>query len=213
MRGHLRSGRSFAVTLLAGLLSAAAVAGAGQAKAPPPSSTCPAQPPLSQPFLPFGDSASYFLVPGGSMESARMSGWTLGGGVASVPGNETFYVNSARDKRSLAVPVASSATSPQVCVALTDPVMRFFAQNTGAASSTLRVEVLYNNAAGQASSLVIARLAGGAHWATAPIRILANAQAAANPDGTTKVAFKFTAEGSGGNWKIDDVYVDPRKGR
>jgi hypothetical protein len=30
------------------------------------------------------------------------------------------------------------------------------------------------------------------------------------PGDYTPVAFEFTPQGYGGNWRIDDVYVDPR---
>src|ERR1700684_4075031 len=44
---------------------------------------------LSQPFLQWGDSSSYELVPGGDFEGS-LSGWTLSGGAQRVAGSEPY---------------------------------------------------------------------------------------------------------------------------
>src|SRR5438067_13574331 len=63
-----------------------------------------------QPFKPWLDPLSYTLVQNGGLEST--SGWSLSGGAAQVSGNEPWYVNSSKDRSSLALPNGSSATTP-----------------------------------------------------------------------------------------------------
>ena len=56
-------------------------------------------------------------------------------------------------------------------------------------------------------SLPIGAVVSGDDWSpTLPMPILANLLALP-PGGQTPVAFRFTAQG--GDWRIDDVYVDP----
>ena len=166
---------------------------------------------LEQPFKRWLDPASYALVAGGTFESASHD-WSLSQ-ASRVMGNETFYVHGAGDKWSLSLPAGSSATSPSTCVGLGDPTLRLFARNTGSLLSTLKVEVLFEDSTGQVRSLVIGLLAGTGSWQpTLPLPVLANLLPLL-PNDNTAVAFRFTPQGIGGSWRIDDVYVDPWRGR
>ena len=60
-------------------------------------------------FQPWGDGAYYMLTPGGSFEDGA-PGWALSGGAKTVSGNESFYLNSKYDKKSLYMPSGSSAS-------------------------------------------------------------------------------------------------------
>ena len=92
------------------------------------------------------------------------------------------------------------------------PTIRFFAKNTGHAASTLKVSVLYESTDGKVKELALARLLGQSTWMpTVIVPFHVNLIAAASPAGVTAVAFKFKAEGKGGQWTIDDLYVDPIK--
>jgi hypothetical protein len=160
-----------------------------------------------KPFVPWADPASYVLVPAGTLESAR--DWTLDGEADLVRGNETFYVHSAEEARSLALPPGSSATTAPICVGLEHPTLRFFARNDGSPLSTLVVEVRFEDAAGEVRSLPIAELAGGPRWQPSlPLPVVANLLALL-PEERTPVEFRFRPLGGGGAWRIDDVYVDP----
>ena len=86
---------------------------------------CPTQP-TSQTFLQFGDSADYFLAPNGGLESGS-TGWQLSK-AAVVTGNESFYVGSTSDSRSLAISRGGTAVSPSFCVGAEHPTFRFFVQ-------------------------------------------------------------------------------------
>jgi hypothetical protein len=163
---------------------------------------------LSQPFLPWADPASYQFAPDGGFEAGG-SGWTLSGGAATVAGNESFYVHDAGDTQSLRLPAGSSATSPTVCVGIEHPTIRVFARNAGSPFSSVSAEVLFETASGQVLSAPIGVIAGGASWQpSAPMPIVANLLALL-PGEHTPVAFRFTAHGGGGSWKLDDLYVDP----
>jgi hypothetical protein len=163
--------------------------------------------------LPWLDPASYVLAPGGSFEAS--SAWQLTGGARAVDGNEAFHVHSLADSHSLALPDGSSAASPRICVGLEHPTLRLFARNTGSILSTLRIEVLFKDVFGVTRSLPVGILAGGPRWQPTPqIVFFANAIGSIQElDGYTVVAFRFTPQGRGGAWQIDDVYVDPFRGR
>ena len=165
---------------------------------------------LEQPFKRWLDYFSYTLVPGGNFESGAPA-WTLSKSKV-VSGNETFYVRSSRDSRSLSLGASGSATSRPVCVGIEHPTLRFFARNRGLPTSTLTVEVLFETSLGQVLSLPIGVVPGltPAWQPTLPTLVVANLLPLL-PNQKTAVAFRFRATGIGGNWQIDDVFVDPRK--
>jgi hypothetical protein len=165
---------------------------------------------LEQPFKRWADYASYTLVPGGNFESGAPP-WTLSKAKV-VSGNEPFFVRSSRDSRSLSLGAAGVATSRPVCVGLEHPTLRFFARNSGLLTSTLSVEVLFETSLGTVLSAPIGVVpALTTKWApTLPLLTVANLLPLL-PNQKTAVAFRFRAIGLGGNWQIDDVFVDPRK--
>lgn len=201
------------MTLLTTCLVAIAFAlAAPSAQAQPPAGVdaCPSQP-LSQVFLrDFRDPAFYALVPGGTFETP--AGWSLSGAVR-VRGNESFYINGGDDQWSLSVPPGSSATSPDICVGVEYPVIRFLLRNAGSKTSLLRVQVLYRDRAGNSQSASIGGLSGGPDWAaTAPLPLVLN-NLALSSGNQAFIRLRFTTTGSGGDWRIDGVHVDPyRKG-
>jgi hypothetical protein len=172
----------------------------------PTVTNCPT-PALSQPFLPWGDSSQYQLVPGGNFESGAAS-WSLSGGAQDVAGNESYNVGNATDGQSLSLPSGSSATSPAMCVGINNPDLRLFAQNTGSPWSTLTVSVNFQTNLGGTATLPIGVIGSGSSWQpTLQDPVVANLLAL-SPGNQTPVSFTFTPSG-GGNWQIDDVYVDP----
>jgi hypothetical protein len=150
-----------------------------------------------QPFLPWVDPASYVLAPGGSLEGGA-GGWTLSGGAAVVSGNEPFHIHGSGETSSLSLPAGSRATTSQMCATLLHPDLRFVARNTGSPLSLLMVEILFPGPFGNSMALP-----------TAPLPFAVNALAVASAQGSIPIAFRFTPLGHGGNWQIDDVYVDP----
>lgn len=170
--------------------------------------SCPAQP-VSTPFSQWGDSSSYFLVPGASFEgTADQVDWSLSNASATAGSNEPFRVNGSSDGQSLTINGGGSATSPFFCVDNTMPDLRLFAQQI-AAGSDLRVDALVQTPSG-VTAVPVAALADGSmssSWApTAPI----SGNTAAIPNGASiMVALRFEVPSSAGSWQIDDIYVDP----
>jgi hypothetical protein len=168
-------------------------------------------PQTTYPFAYAGDTHPYFLVPGGSFEAGTPA-WTLTGGAARVYGNNTAGGDPSTNTTSLVLPAGGAATSPTVCVDPTSPTIRFFARNTGAPTSKLGVTVLYTLPNGMPASVLVGSVTATGMWdATPAIRFLMNEMAWTSPTGTTQVAFQFRPLDATGNWRVDDVYVDPFK--
>ena len=167
---------------------------------------------LSQPFLPWGDPSNYALLPNGGFEQQARA-WSPVGQAHVVPGNEPFYVSGDNDNRALSLGESGSATSDPVCVDLTSPTLRFFAQNSGSPSSTLAVSVQVPDLFGGYTTVPVGVVGGGADWQpTAEIPIVVNLlDLPLLSDGSSDVSFQFTPVGAGGDWTIDDVYLDPFK--
>ena len=193
-------------TLAATVAAMAATTGAASAAV-----VCPN--PTSTPFKAEGDFASYALAPDGGFE-AGAPGWTLTGGAKVVAGNESFAAGGP-GSHSLSLPAGSTATSPPMCIGLVSTSMRAFVSNSGSAASRLHVQVIYNGGAGALVGGLGAGLgisdegtfSSGAAWApmSEPVSMLGGAL----PLFTPSVQFRFTPLGSGGGWRIDDVYLDP----
>jgi hypothetical protein len=190
-------------TLVTSLAAVAAFAVPAAAQAGPivaDAPDCAAQG-LSQPFLPFADPMQYTLLPGGAFENGNR--WS-GGSV--VTGNEPWNVTDERDHKSLALAAGSSTTSRSICVGIDHPDLRFFAAASDP-NATLRVEVLFEDSFGRVLSAPIGAVTGRTDWSpTLPMVIGVNLLPLL-PGNYTAVAFRFSA--SGGDWTIDDVYVDP----
>jgi hypothetical protein len=160
---------------------------------------------FSQPFMPWADPASYTLQPGGDFEPGSPA-WDLTTGAADAAVNEPWTVTDEYDGHSLALTAGSSATSPSICVGIEHPDIRFFAR-ASSTLATLKVEVLFLGANGDAQSLTIGTVTGSTGWSpTLQMPIVANLLPLL-PGSKTSVAFRLTA--ASGTWKVDDFYVDP----
>ena len=189
----------FAASLL---FAANANAGALVNRAP----SCDNQP-LSKPFLPWADMASYTPAPGGTAESKGT--WTFSRGAGIAQGNEPWNVTAASDKRHLALAAGSSATTDAMCVGIDSPSMRFFARPDSAdPRSALAVDVLFETAKGDVMSARIGSIPAAGGWSPSPVFPVTANLFALLPGNHTPVAFRFTPLGSAG-WSVDDVYVDP----
>ena len=186
------------VTLgVAGVLAAsAALAGPARASLVTPAADC-GTPALSQPFAAFGDDNDYKLV--GDFE-AGAAGWTLNGGARVVSDKQPH----TDDDFALALPAGASAVSPLVCVGHDEPTLRFFGRGTG----TLTVSVQFQLVTGTWLTLPVGVDTGNA-WKPSPvINVLANYLP--DPGQYTAVRFVF-APLLLSDWRVDDVFVDPRK--
>lgn len=204
-------------SLLAVLLStigvlAVAVPGA-QAGTISDAADCTRAQPLSQPFTPWLDPASYALAPDGGLEN-NAAGWTLSGAAAPSAGNESYRVGGASDNASLTIPSGSSAMSAPSCVGLQWPTIRFFSRSSGTGLlSSMRVDVVFDEAlTGATLSVPVGTVLPGSSWRpTTQMLMVINTLGAVQKDGMVPVAFRFTPVGSG-TWQLDDLYIDPWRG-
>lgn len=163
---------------------------------------------VSNPFTPWGDYADYVLAPDGAAENGADE-WVLRGGAAVVTGNSPFYAHGATDTHSVLIPKGGTAETATMCIGKEHPTIRFFAQNTGTLSSVLEVRLIVETAFGREYSLPIGLERGNSDWGPSnSMRLLVNSLNL-REDTYTPVEFEFTARGGG--WRIDDVYVDPRR--
>jgi hypothetical protein len=95
-----------------------------------------------------------------------------------------------------------------MCVDETFPNFRFFARNVTTTKAQLEVKVLFMDTKGNIKSAKSGVLpASGAQWQlVSPFKIgITFDPTAANA--AAPIAFQFTAKG--GDWRIDDLVVDP----
>jgi hypothetical protein len=151
-------------------------------------------PALSQPFLPWLDAAYYELVPGGDFENGT---WKLSDNGARVPGSEPYAVTGKLGNWSLSLPLGSSAQSPSVCVAVSDPTVRFFIAGYGA----VQVDFVYGDTV-ISSGIVV----GGGKWMPTQVMLTGSAVDAL-PTSRGQMTVKLT--GLSGAPVVDDVFVDP----
>ena len=191
------------IVVLAALLTTALVAASATPAHAALGIACPN--PTYTPFTHWGDPSYYMFAPDGGFESGA-SGWALTGGAHVVAGNESFGVHGAGDRASLSLPAGSSATSPPMCIGALSMKTRFFARNTGATTSHLKVRVLYDGGLGQLLGIVDAGTITAGKWAPSKtIPMLGGIL----PLLTRDVRVRFTPADGKGSWSVDDVYVDP----
>ena len=161
-----------------------------------------------QVFKPWGDQRSYVLAPDGGFEAGGQ-GWYLGSGAKVVGENEAFNLNGAGDSHSLALPPGSSAASPPICMSLDTPSFRLLARNSGDPSSGLRVEATYQ-LLGLVRTKTVSTVYGTSSWS--PSQQMSTVLSLSTIVGTlipSAIQVRITPLGSGGNWQVDDLYIDP----
>jgi len=159
-------------------------------------------------FAPWGDQHSYVLAPDGGFEAGG-SGWSLTGGAKAVRGNESYYLDGARDSRSLSLPAGSSATSPSICMSVDTPVLRMFARNTGNPASRLRVEAIYS-LEGLLRTDVVNDVSAGSSWApTHEMSVVLGLSTIVGTVIPSSIQVRITPLDGLGQWQVDDFYVDP----
>jgi hypothetical protein len=169
-----------------------------------PASEC--NPETTQAFEDWGDTALYRLVPGGTFESGVAS-WSLSGGAKVVSGNEPFGV--VPGTRSLLLPAGATATSPTMCFGFGDWHTRFFVRNTGSTSARLEVDIISKNLLGIVSVLDGGVVRADGTWDPSP-EVSALLTNVGGLLGTTKaVSFRLKASGTGAQFQVDNVFLDP----
>jgi hypothetical protein len=166
---------------------------------------------IENPFTAWNDTAEYFLIKGGDLSNDAVDyGWDLGGGELVAQNNP--YDAYPSEVSSLSLTEGDSATSTVVCVNPDLPTMRFFARNLGAETGTLSVDAIYYDQNLEEHTFHLGTLTSADAsdaWTPSPILELAAPLVGVLDDGSAPVKFKFTVEGEGSSWLVDDVYVDP----
>jgi hypothetical protein len=161
-----------------------------------------------QAFSRWGDQSNYVLAPDGGFEAGG-AGWSLSHGAKVVEGNESYYLNSASDSKSLSLPSASTASSPPVCMSIDTPSFRLMARNTGDPSSQLRIEAVYS-LLGLVRTKVVSNVTAGSSWA--PTQSVSTVLSLSTIVGTlipSAIQIRLTPLDSKGEWQVDDLYIDP----
>ena len=177
----MKSMRTLLALVASALLTTAFFAGSAQACSYPKG---------EQVFSAWGDPRSYVLAPDGDF-SAGGAGWTLEGGASAVTG-------------SLSLPAGSSATSPSLCVSKDTPFLRSMARDSGVPGAKLQVEIIYEEL-DATRGRVVARDKQEDWDPTQPLGQNFGLATLGGSDSSVRV--RFTAVG--GDWQVDDFYVDP----
>jgi hypothetical protein len=185
---------------------AAAAIGAGALALPLPSALADGCH-VTQSFAAWGDSNNYTLTDNGSFETG--GGWGFTGGAQIVLGSDDLNISlakikSTKDTHSLLLPPGATATTSVPCQRRLQPPIRFAVENTGSPSAMLQVSAFTGDE--NAPVLTpIGTVTAGPSWSVSPPLSFVV------PSGA--LGFQFTAIGAGGAFHIDDVLVDPFKGR
>ena len=169
------------------------------------------RPSFVQPLRSYGDSRWYVPAPNGSFTNGIAPGWQLAGGAK--------LASDAVRGVSLVLPPGGSAISPGMCVDLDYPHFRFFSKFVAKdpAGGKILVEVVYPQLARPEWTEVKefdgkqSAPAGSGNWLLSPDVDLKPDFAGSVP-GARYVALRFTAlkTGYAGEWRVDDVWIDPR---
>jgi hypothetical protein len=163
--------------------------------------------PVSTPFSSWGDTSSYFMVPGGSFEGpADQVGWSLSG-ASLTPGNAPDTAPGASGDQSLTIDAGGSATSPTFCFDAGMPYLRFFARQTEQGSDLL-VEGLVHFR-WRTLRIPVAAISEGSATGWAPVQQIALPVRLLPAWARIPVEVRFVVPGTQGAWQVDDVYVDP----
>jgi hypothetical protein len=165
---------------------------------------------IEHPFAAWDDNADYFLIREGDLGSDAHYDWNLGTSelVAENNPNSLHGVETS----ALALDEGDSAESPMFCVTVDDPTARFFVKNTGAETGTLSLDAIYLDENYDQHTYHLGTLTSadaGNEWTPSPVLDLAAPLVELLDEGQTPVTFRFTAEGEGSSWLVDDIYVDP----
>jgi hypothetical protein len=164
---------------------------------------------LSQPFAPWGDTASYKLLPGGDFEGS-LSGYTLSGGAKKVSGSEPFAATGGAGSSSLSIPAGGSVLTAGTCVNSANPTYRFFYKSSGGLLGlvpAMTVSLVYQDGLLGLVELPLGTVLPSGKWAPSPKELTLATLGGAVSGGTVPLALRFTAVA--GTWTVDDVFVDP----
>jgi hypothetical protein len=210
--------------IMAGCLMSLTLATAAQANTTPLGSTqlfvsaasyktC-SEPLIENPFMRLGDNRDYVMAPDGSFEDPALPGWQLTAGAKRVTEVDHVDLGPHDGAGMLSLPGRTRAISPTMCVDLNYPTFRVLTKAVGRTdSSEFKIEVVYPDS----SNPTWEELSkfDGKQFSNAGSGWRLTSDMDMKPDlggkaaGFRRVAFRFTA--LTGTWRVDDLYVDPRR--
>ncbi len=193
------------ISLAAGAaIAVGAGLGAGAVSSPAHSKPTAAasQSSLVKPFVAYGDRAIYDLVPGGNF-TPKTASWSLTGGAQVVASSAEASVSGTH---ALSLESGSSATSASFPGGGVHTV-RFFAQNLGSSTSTLRVSATVDEN-GITTQIPLGTVKGSS-LAPTPVFTLPESLQIAVTRSAEPLRITLTPVGANSHWLVKDVYVDP----
>jgi len=163
--------------------------------------------PVTKAFQAFGDTADYSLLSNGAFESGT-GGWSLSG-ASVVAGNESYKVHASTDSKSLAIGATGRVVSPTFCVSTDHPTFRLFAKRTSGSWGVLNVALHWKVDSGAWQDTVVGSITSGTAWTPTPSFNLSQILGLWNADQVGTAQIVLDPENFGGDWAIDDVYIDP----
>lgn len=165
-------------------------------------------------FEQFGDGADYALLVNGGLENGN-GGVQTTGGARIVAGNESFFLRGLSDDSSLELGSGDSAAFHAGCISRVFPSVRFVARSVGAPATSLRVEVEYRDVNGGRQRVTVGTLAAAGYgdWAPTPALTFLDPTQALTDQAHGTFSLILTPTGAGSRWQVDDLYVDPFRGR
>jgi hypothetical protein len=115
--------------------------------------------------------------------------------------------------RSLSLPAGSTATSPAMCFAFGDWHARFMVRNTGASTGRLEVDILVRSLLGVVSLLDGGTVRADGTWDPSPEMSALLTNVGGLTSLTKAVSFRLQAKGTGAQFQVDNVFLDPFRSR
>jgi hypothetical protein len=165
-------------------------------------------PVLSQPFSALKDERDYVLAPGGDFSDPNGGGWQFFGGAQVVSSSRPDGTAGG----SLYMPSGSTAVSPVMCVDMSYPTARLYAQTLGG-DGDVTFSVSYAGTKTELDPQDVAHVKGDRDRWKLSGDVHIKPELAGKASGWRKVAFILSAGGKTGQFQIDDIYVDPRLSR
>lgn len=175
--------------------------------------TCNA-PLIENPFGRFGDTRDYIMAPDGSFEDGVLTGWQLSGGARRVTEPDPVDLGPNDGAGMLAFSAQSSAISPTMCVDLNYPSFRLLAKAVRFPSSAeFKIEIIYPDTP-KPEWKELTEFDGrqfvyaGSGWLlTSDLDMVPTL--GGKSAGFRRAAFRFSS--LSGEWRMDDLYVDPSR--
>lgn len=154
-------------------------------------------------FLRNLDFRNYVIAPGGDFENGA-PGWTLqrGARLAAGQGNDR--------STALALPGGATATSPVFCADETNPTFRMYSSTASWLPGRIHADLLWTDENGDARETAVGSDFSFRSWRATDSMLLAQVLSLVSGN-ATPVQLRFT--GVWGGALLDDVYIDPARGR